>query len=200
MPDPGGLKDDLPGIPASTLGYPQWSLALPPQRLAHSLLPTFILPPLSSWLSFNLASTTLFKSLCRRRPKSLNIVEPPERTTFWKTKVDSAQPWVRLSACDGPVSAYSRTTCVSNTLCSMSAPCRSWRQTAAGLPAAPLPSPLLFPAQHPLEFLSWHLSPARKHRFAGFAKTGYKLQRYGEAGTLQLEKQVTYLRLALAPE
>ena len=43
---------------------------------------TFILPPLSSSLSLSLASTTLFKSLCRRRPKSLNIVEPPERTTF----------------------------------------------------------------------------------------------------------------------
>lgn len=43
---------------------------------------TFIRPPLSSSLSLNLASTTLFKSLCSRRPKSLNIVDPPESTTF----------------------------------------------------------------------------------------------------------------------
>lgn len=44
--------------------------------------PTFSLPPLSSSLSFSLASTVLFKSRCKRRPKSLNMVEPPERTIF----------------------------------------------------------------------------------------------------------------------
>lgn len=43
---------------------------------------TLSLPPLSSSLIFRRASTVLFKSLCRRRPKSLNMVEPPDRTTF----------------------------------------------------------------------------------------------------------------------
>ena len=40
----------------------------------------FNLPPLNSSLNFSLASTVLFKSLCKRRPKSLNMVEPPEKT------------------------------------------------------------------------------------------------------------------------
>ena len=44
---------------------------------------TLILPPLNSSDIFNLASTTLFKSLWTRRPKSLNIVDPPDRTTFF---------------------------------------------------------------------------------------------------------------------
>lgn len=52
---------------------------LPSQELRK---PTFNLPPLSSSLNFSLASTVLFKSLCKRRPKSLNMVEPPERTMF----------------------------------------------------------------------------------------------------------------------
>lgn len=56
------------------------SLIMELMHLKRSL--TFIRPPLSSSLSRNLASTTLFKSLCSRRPKSLNIVDPPERTTF----------------------------------------------------------------------------------------------------------------------
>lgn len=43
---------------------------------------TFNLPPLSSSLIFSRASTVLLRSLCRRRPKSLNMVEPPESTTF----------------------------------------------------------------------------------------------------------------------
>lgn len=43
---------------------------------------TLSLPPLSSSLIFSLASTVLLRSLCRRRPKSRNIVEPPERTMF----------------------------------------------------------------------------------------------------------------------
>lgn len=43
---------------------------------------TLSLPPLSSSLIFSLASTVLFRSLCRRRPKSRNMVEPPDRTMF----------------------------------------------------------------------------------------------------------------------
>lgn len=43
---------------------------------------TVSLPPLSSSLIFSRASTERFRSLCRRRPKSLNMVEPPDRTTF----------------------------------------------------------------------------------------------------------------------
>lgn len=43
---------------------------------------TLSFPPLSSSLIFSRASTVLFKSLCKRRPKSLNMVEPPDRTMF----------------------------------------------------------------------------------------------------------------------
>lgn len=43
---------------------------------------TFNLPPLSSSLIFSRASTVLFRSLCSRLPKSLNMVEPPESTMF----------------------------------------------------------------------------------------------------------------------
>ncbi|TNN50747.1 hypothetical protein EYF80_039068 [Liparis tanakae] len=43
---------------------------------------TFNLPPLSSSLIFSRASTVLLRSLCMRRPKSLNMVEPPESTMF----------------------------------------------------------------------------------------------------------------------
>lgn len=39
-------------------------------------------PSLSFSLAFNLASANFLTSRCRRRPKSLNIVEPPERTMF----------------------------------------------------------------------------------------------------------------------
>lgn len=46
---------------------------------------TFNFPPLSSSLIFSRASTVLFRSLCRRLPKSLNMVEPPESTTFCDT-------------------------------------------------------------------------------------------------------------------
>lgn len=53
--------------------------------------PTFSFPPLSSSLIFSRASTVLFRSLCRRRPKSLNMVEPPERTTFCKTRRQRAE-------------------------------------------------------------------------------------------------------------
>lgn len=49
---------------------------------------TLSLPPLSSSLIFSRASTVLFKSLCRRRPKSLNMVEPPDRTMFCGRKGD----------------------------------------------------------------------------------------------------------------
>lgn len=46
---------------------------------------TFNFPPLSSSLIFSRASTVLFRSLCSRLPKSLNMVEPPESTTFCDT-------------------------------------------------------------------------------------------------------------------
>lgn len=48
---------------------------------------TFIRPPLSSSLSLSRASTTLLRSLCSRRPKSLNMVDPPDNTMFWHTNV-----------------------------------------------------------------------------------------------------------------
>lgn len=46
---------------------------------------TFSLPPLNSSLIFRRASTVLFRSLCRRRPKSLNMVDPPDSTMFYQT-------------------------------------------------------------------------------------------------------------------
>lgn len=46
---------------------------------------TFSLPPLNSSLIFKRASTVLFRSLCRRRPKSLNMVDPPDSTMFYQT-------------------------------------------------------------------------------------------------------------------
>lgn len=70
----------------------------PHQCTVLSRKQTFSLPPLSSSLSFSLASTVLFKSRCKRRPKSLNIVEPPERTIFWNctNKIKSfMQQWKR---------------------------------------------------------------------------------------------------------
>lgn len=55
-------------------------------QLLVLLLPlTFNFPPLSSSLIFSRASTVLFRSLCSRLPKSLNMVEPPESTTFCVT-------------------------------------------------------------------------------------------------------------------
>ena len=49
---------------------------------------TLSFPPLSSSLIFRRASTVLFRSLCMRRPKSLNMVEPPDRTMFWRNRAE----------------------------------------------------------------------------------------------------------------
>ena len=51
-------------------------------------------PPLSCSLSFKRASTARFMSRCKRRPKSRNMVEPPESTMFWqasKHKINKSQ-------------------------------------------------------------------------------------------------------------
>lgn len=45
---------------------------------------TFNFPPLSSSLSFSRLSTKRLTSLWRRRPKSRNIVDPPDNTMFYK--------------------------------------------------------------------------------------------------------------------
>jgi hypothetical protein len=44
---------------------------------------TLIRPPLNCSLNLRRESTTLFTSRPRRRPKSLNIVEPPDNTIFY---------------------------------------------------------------------------------------------------------------------
>lgn len=43
MPDPGGLKDNLPGIPASTLGYPPVKLGSTPTA-AGTQPPSYLYP------------------------------------------------------------------------------------------------------------------------------------------------------------
>ena len=51
-------------------------------------------PPLSCSLSFKRASTARFMSRCKRRPKSRNMVEPPESTMFCqanKHKINKSQ-------------------------------------------------------------------------------------------------------------
>lgn len=48
---------------------------------------TFILPWLSSSLILNLASTTFFTSRWIFLPKSLNMVEPPDNTMFYKHRI-----------------------------------------------------------------------------------------------------------------
>lgn len=70
---------------------------------------TLSLPPLSSSLIFRRASTVLFKSLCRRRPKSLNMVEPPDRTTFCgrkRTPLLKSHKRLTPVTCSRPADSY----------------------------------------------------------------------------------------------
>lgn len=86
------------------------------QRSERRLALTFSLPPLSSSLIFSRASTVLFKSLCRRRPKSLNMVEPPDRTMFCRprNKVEvrsSSQLWAPVQPYWGSAGVRQETPC-----------------------------------------------------------------------------------------
>ena len=58
---------------------------------------TFSLPPLSSSLILRRASTVLFRSRCIRRPKSRNMVEPPDRTMFCNHTQEVQHPTLPLS-------------------------------------------------------------------------------------------------------